>query len=191
MLAKPHYSAVSVRKVSHRDFDDLFSILADYNTAVGVLKRDTVEVIRQLASGQGGNAWLARSSNAVVGCVTLRPLPSIQNACEIKRLFVTPSFRGRGVAKLLLAALERHVLKAHLQDIFLDSRLDLVQALNLYKSLGYLECEPYHTNGEAEIFMVKHVRSRDRRRTAEAPADVLCAPDRPRKELPSFRGRSL
>lgn len=56
---------------------------------------------------------------------------------EIKRLFVHPSARGRGLAKRLLQALETLALQQHVAIIRLETGYLQHAAMALYQALGY------------------------------------------------------
>ena len=47
-----------------------------------------------------GRLYIAYCENKVAGCIALRPLNNTQ--CEMKRLYVKPEFRGKGIAKILV-----------------------------------------------------------------------------------------
>src|SRR5438094_945116 len=53
----------------------------------------------------GSGFVIARVEGRAVGCGAFRPLEG--DVCEIKRMYVLPEHRCRGVARAILAALER------------------------------------------------------------------------------------
>ena len=56
---------------------------------------------------------------------------------EIKRVYVTPSFRRRGLAQLIVAALERSAARAGHRSVVLNTGDRQPEALGLYRQLGY------------------------------------------------------
>jgi len=76
---------------------------------------------------------------------------------EIKRMFVRPSARSRGIAGELLAALESSARQLGYRRLRLDTGPKQVHALNLYRRAGYVPVDPYNDNpfacfwGEKEI----------------------------------------
>ncbi|MDQ3987948.1 MAG: GNAT family N-acetyltransferase [Actinomycetota bacterium] len=70
---------------------------------------------------------------------------------EIKRMYVAPSARGRGLSRLLLAELERSAVAAGRRRMVLETGTRQPEAISLYSTSGYLEiatfgeyrCWPY------------------------------------------------
>lgn len=65
---------------------------------------------------------------------------------EIKRMFVRPAARSRGVARALLDALERTAKELGYQKVRLDTGPRQVHGLALYRSAGYVDVPPYNDN---------------------------------------------
>jgi putative acetyltransferase len=53
-------------------------------------------------SPPGGFLFVVQYENKIVGCIGLRKLES--DICEMKRMYVQPSFRGKGLGKALAEA---------------------------------------------------------------------------------------
>lgn len=82
-----------------------------------------------------GRFLLARLDGAAVGCGGWRDLGD--GRVEIKRMFVLPAARGRGVARALLAELERTAAAAGHPEIVLETGIVQPEAIGLYVSSGY------------------------------------------------------
>ena len=96
---------------------------------------------------------VAQISAEPVGCGALRLFaPAIG---EIKRMWVAPRVRGRGVARSLLAALERAARERHLRTVRLDTHSSLVEALQLYRTSGYREIARFNDNPYARHWFEK------------------------------------
>jgi len=92
-----------------------------------------------------GRLLLAEFEGQLVGCVALHKLePGI---CEMKRLYLRPQFRGKGLGRVLA---DRIVAEAR-QIGYKCMRLDTVEpvmkdAVGMYRKLGFKEIAPYRTN---------------------------------------------
>jgi GNAT superfamily N-acetyltransferase len=111
---------------------------------------------------------LAMEDDEPIGCVGLHL--STTPVAEVKRVFVVPSARGRGVAQALLAAAEAEALRRGCWRTRLDVRDDLVEARALYANAGYVEVEPFNSDRYAEHWFAKDLL---RLTTVEADDDRL------------------
>ena len=90
----------------------------------------------------------ATLDGVVAGCCALRPRAGVDdpNAAEMKRLYVRPGFRGRGLGRQLA----QHALDAARQIgyscVLLDTLSDMEAARALYAELGFEEIAPYYHN---------------------------------------------
>ena len=65
---------------------------------------------------------------------------------EIKRMYVSPDARSRGVATALLAALEETARTLGYEAVRLDTGPKQMHALRLYRRSGFVEVPPYNDN---------------------------------------------
>jgi GNAT superfamily N-acetyltransferase len=78
-------------------------------------------------------------------------------ACEIKKMYVAPSVRGRGVARELLHELERIARHLGYTVARLDTGPRQPHAQHLYSSEGYEEIPNFNGNPVATYFAEKHL----------------------------------
>jgi ribosomal protein S18 acetylase RimI-like enzyme len=92
-----------------------------------------------------GRLLLAEFDGQLAGCVALHSLgPGI---CEMKRLYLRPQFRGKGLGR---AVAERIIAEARWAE-YTSIRLDTVgpvmkDAVAMYRKLGFKEIAPYRPN---------------------------------------------
>ena len=75
--------------------------------------------------------------------------------CEIKRMYVAPEARGRGVARALLVALEDAARSLGYARARLDTGPSQPQAKALYLATGYTEIPDYNGNPDASFWAEK------------------------------------
>lgn len=82
-----------------------------------------------------------------VGIVAIRPLPTAGGGtCEMKRLWVAPSHRGRGAGRRLVVAAARAAAEAGHARVVLDTLERLAAANRLYQQLGFSRAGAYYHN---------------------------------------------
>jgi GNAT superfamily N-acetyltransferase len=150
---------MKILRASIAQLPDAQLLLAEYYEAVGVMVLDQPAALAAYLSEQASGLWIAYVEAVPAGCVVLRPLPSLPQSTECKRLYVRPQFRGHGVAQALLNELENYAQASNANWVYLDSKDDLKDALRLYIARGYEPCERYNDNPQATVFLRKNLTS--------------------------------
>ena len=89
-----------------------------------------------------GTLLLATVAGQPVGCVGLRPFP-LEGACEMKRLYVRPTFRGGTVGKDLVKRVLQQARALGYTRLRLDTHPPTMPAaVAMYRRLGFQEVAP-------------------------------------------------
>jgi GNAT superfamily N-acetyltransferase len=93
-----------------------------------------------------------------VGCGAWRPLVE-DGVAELRRMYVRPAFRGRGIARQMIVAIEEEALAAGRPVIRLETGRHLPAAIALYQSSGYHQIPLYgeYVNNPASVCFEKRL----------------------------------
>ena len=89
-----------------------------------------------------GRLYLARWGGEAAGCIALRPLD--ESRCEMKRLYVRPAFRNRGIARKLVDTILADARSIGYHEMLLDTLPFLTEAIAMYENLGFVRTECYN-----------------------------------------------
>ncbi|SEN51686.1 GNAT family N-acetyltransferase [Cryobacterium sp. TMT1-3] len=90
----------------------------------------------------GVAVYVARDEHGTAcGMAALVPLRSLEHAAELKRLFVHPAARGRGVAGRLLDRIEADAAERGIRSLALETGTLQHAAMALYRGRGYEQIE--------------------------------------------------
>jgi putative acetyltransferase len=96
-----------------------------------------------------GIVLLGYWDDVICACGALQDLG--ENICEVKRIYVRPEFRRKGIARTISEYLLKRANEIGYEKARLDTLRRLTGAVPLYKSLGFTEIAPYNYNPEADI----------------------------------------
>lgn len=91
-----------------------------------------------------GKLYLAYNDSKLAGCIALRRFD--KEACEMKRLFVRPEFRGKKIGEKLVKKVIEDARLMGYKKIYLDTLFTLKNAVHLYRNLGFYEIPAYYNN---------------------------------------------
>ncbi len=107
-----------------------------------------------------GQLLLVTENGVAIACGALRDLGS--GACEVKRIYVRPEARRRGLARQVSERLIEFATRRGYRFALLDTMRKLTGAIALYQQLGFDFTEPYNDNAGYDIvYMRKDLRTGD------------------------------
>ncbi|MGB5635245.1 MAG: GNAT family N-acetyltransferase [Waterburya sp.] len=109
-----------------------------------VADRDVIEVESAYLE-VGGEFWVIEQDSTIVGTAAYQPIPRGQNAVEIRKMYLLPQVRGKGLGKYLLTQLEKAIAIKDYQEIWVETASVLKEAVKLYEFNGYQPAEGVET----------------------------------------------
>ena len=104
----------------------------------------------------GGGFWVGYVDGSPACCGGVKQLEE-PGACEIKKMYVVPDLRGRGIAHQLLTFLEGQGRALGHRVARLDTGHHQPDAQHIYASSGYTEIPNFNGNPVATYFAEKHL----------------------------------
>lgn len=102
---------------------------------------------------------VAREDGRALGCGAF--VRGAESQAEMKRVFVDPAARGKGVARALMEALERAAAAAGVTLMQLETGIHQPEAIALYRRFGYVQRGPFggYKPDPLSLFMEKRLAS--------------------------------
>jgi putative acetyltransferase len=92
-----------------------------------------------------GRLLLVEYEDQLAGCVAMRALEP--GACEMKRLYLRPQFRGKSLGRALADRIIAEARHIGYQSMRLDTVEPVMKdAVAMYRKLGFKEISPYRSN---------------------------------------------
>jgi putative acetyltransferase len=143
------FSSLIIVPAGADDLLELKSLFSEYASSIGY-DLSFQDFDREVAALPGeyappnGCILIARKESEAVGCVAMRRISN--EICEMKRLYVRPRFRGRGLGNSLALSVIREAKRRSYHKMRLDTLPSMIEALALYESLGFKQIAPYRHN---------------------------------------------
>lgn len=151
-------TSVSFEVVDPRSVDAVAAMQAyfdevDQRFAGGFDPGDTLVADAHQLEPPSGVFVVGRSGDRVVACGGVQTIGD--GVAEIKRMWVSPEMRGRGLGPRLLADLEDRCRTMGHHTVRLDTNSQLPEAVAMYRRAGYVEIDRYNDNPYPDHFFEK------------------------------------
>lgn len=155
----PRADAVEIapRPVDDREVRALYAdFIAEADGPLGVdLTAETLNGPPADLEPPNGLLLLARAGDEPAGLGGIRHLDT--EVAEVKSMYLAPAFRGRGIARRLLAELEAIAAARGCTAVRLDTSDYLTAAIALYRAAGYREVPDYNGNAKANLWFERQL----------------------------------
>lgn len=142
-----------VRQLFHEYTQELINTDGDFRAYL--LQQNFDGELKNLSEKYGppdGRMYLVTVDGQSAGCIALRKMDV--KYCEMKRLYIRPSFRGLGLSAHLVSRIVDDAKKIGYHAILLDTLPSLSAAISLYKKMGFYEVDCYNDSPiENTVFM--------------------------------------
>jgi len=149
-----------LRPVNNKDCEKIarlvYEVLKEYNLKPDPACTDAdIKDIEHSYFERGGAFYvLEEKDSSIIGAYGLYPVD--RQTCELRKMYLHSSYRGKGLGKLLL---EDALLKARqigFKRMTLETASVLKEAISLYKSYGFVEYKPEHLSSRCDqAFMLE------------------------------------
>lgn len=118
-------------------------VLSEYGLASGKLAQEPggadwdVLHVEEAYWATGGEFWVVEQEGTIVGTAGYYPIRRGINAVEIRKMYLLPQVRGKGLGRYLLHALEQAIATKNFAQIWIETASVLQEAVKLYESNGY------------------------------------------------------
>lgn len=85
----------------------------------------------------GGEFWVVEQNSQIVGTAAYYPIERGESAVEIRKMYLVPAVRGRGLGKFLLQQLETAIASRGYRQVWIETASVLTEAVKLYQQWGY------------------------------------------------------
>ena len=132
------------------------------------LEEELRDLLRKYSGTEGRLLAAVADDGCVSGCVAYHRLS--KECCEMKRLYVKPSYQGQGIGQKLVETLLLLAKDDGYSCMVLDTIEPLQSAIRLYKGLGFQDggcdlyeeafeikegCNTHHMDVNTEVFQIK------------------------------------
>lgn len=146
---------ITIEKIATaEDLEEIKTLFREYVAFLGIslsfqsFEEELAKLPAKYAEPEGA-IYLAKVDGQSAGCVAVWKLE--EDVCEMKRLYVRPTFQGLGLGKKLAYVVMEEAQRKGYTKMKLDTLRRLESANRLYKSLQFSETSPYNYNPEDDV----------------------------------------
>jgi putative acetyltransferase len=128
----------------------LYEALKEYNLKPDPAVTDAdIKDIEHSYFERGGTFYvLEEKDGSIIGAYGLYPVD--RQTCELRKMYLHSSYRGKGLGKLLLEDALSKARQMGFKRMTLETASVLKEAISLYKSYGFVEYQPEHLSSRCD-----------------------------------------
>jgi putative acetyltransferase len=137
-----------LRRASNKDLEGItrlvYGVLKEYKLEPdpGATDADLKDIERSYFARGGTFFVLTDQDGSIVGAYGLYPLEN--QTCELRKMYLHKSHRGKGLGKLLLDSALVEASRLGFGTVTLETASVLKEAIALYERYGFVEYQPDH-----------------------------------------------
>jgi putative acetyltransferase len=116
--------------------------------------QDVIE-IEEYYLEKKGKFWVVENQKKIVGTAAYYPISRGLNSVEIRKMYLLPEVRGKGLGQYLLEQLEITIEAKGFQEIWIETASVLKEAVQLYEKNGYLPSSGVETKRCDRVYVKK------------------------------------
>ncbi len=143
-----------LRPTNNRDCEEItnlvYEVLKEYNLKPDPAGTDAdIRDIEQSYFERGGAFYVLEDEDgSIIGAYGLYPVD--RQTCELRKMYLYSSYRGKGLGKLLLEDALSKARQFGFKRMTLETASVLKEAISLYKNYGFVEYHPEHLSSRCD-----------------------------------------
>jgi ribosomal protein S18 acetylase RimI-like enzyme len=141
-----------------KDYEDAKALFLEYKESLNLdlcfqKFHEEISNLPAQYSEPTGCIILSCENEKPFGCVAVRKFED--SVCEMKRLYIPESYRGKGIGRELTARIISKAKELGYKKMRLDTLETMKEAISLYNTLGFTEIPKYRLNPIKEVLYME------------------------------------
>jgi ribosomal protein S18 acetylase RimI-like enzyme len=135
--------------VNNDQLNDAVNLFSEYANSLNISLdfqnfKEELNIISSMYGSPTGCLLLVYDNNAAIACAAYRNIG--ESICELKRMYIKPAFRGKGIGQQLVEILCEKAKINGYRAMRLDTLDTMLPAIKLYHHNGFYNIPAYYHN---------------------------------------------